>query len=144
MHDRLFEAALGIISPWFVAGLRFAEANKILTIGIDFTPGSRFAGKLAGFTLLCEALVLMLARQMPFAAVARIVGISAHRVLAICKRYVGPALAQANFSNVRALAIDETSRTRRRRHNAGGRRRRAAGALCRGGRRHPGGCCHRQ
>ena len=33
-----------------------------------------FAGKLAGFTLLFEALILMLARQMPFAAVARIVG----------------------------------------------------------------------
>jgi transposase len=71
-----------------------------------------FAGKPAGFTLLFEALVLMLAPQMPFAAVARIVGISAHRVLAICKRYVALALAQAHFGNVRALAIDETSRAR--------------------------------
>ena len=33
-----------------------------------------WVGKLAGFTLLFEALVLMLAQQMPFAAVARIVG----------------------------------------------------------------------
>jgi hypothetical protein len=23
MHDRLFEAALGIAPPWFVAGIRF-------------------------------------------------------------------------------------------------------------------------
>jgi uncharacterized membrane protein len=57
-----------------------------------------FAGKLCGFTLLFEALVLMLAPQMPLAAVARIVGISDHRVLAICKRCVGLALAQAHSS----------------------------------------------
>jgi len=164
MHDRLFGAALGIAPPWFVAGVRFDEARKVLTLGIDFTAGTRFAvedvpgehpvhdtvtktyrhlnffqhecvlevrtprvklpngtvhlvkppfaGKLSGFTLLFEAMVLMLAPQMPFAAVARIVGISAHRVLAICKRYVALALAQEYFGNVRALAIDETSRAR--------------------------------
>ena len=164
MHDRLFEAALGIAPPWFVAGVRFDEGSRVLTVGIDFTAGTRFAadgasgehpvhdtltktyrhlnffqhecvlevrtprvklpdgsvhlvkppfaGKLSGFTLLFEALVLMLAPQMPFAAVARIVGISAHRVLAICKRYVALALSQAYFGNVRALAIDETSRAR--------------------------------
>jgi hypothetical protein len=33
-----------------------------------------WVGKLAGFTLLSEALVLMLAQQMPIAAVARNVG----------------------------------------------------------------------
>lgn len=74
------------------------------------TPG--FEGKLSGFTLLFEALVLLLAQQMPFAAVARLVGISAHRVTAICSRYVDLALAAADFSEVTALAIDETSRAR--------------------------------
>lgn len=164
MHDRLFEAALGIAPPWFVAGVRFDEASKVLTVGIDYAAGSRFAvegaagehpvydsltktyrhlnffqhecvlevrmprvklpdgsvqlvkppfaGKLSGFTLLFEALVLMLAPQMPFAAVARIAGISAHRVLAICRRYVALALEVADFSAVTALAIDETSRAR--------------------------------
>jgi len=164
MHDRLFEAALGIAKPWFVAGVHFDEASKVLSVGIDYTAGSRFgvegvagehpvydslpkryrhlnffqhecvlevrtprvklpdgsvrliepafAGKLSGFTLLFEALVLMLARQMPFAAVARIVGVSAYRVLAICQRYVALALQAADFSAVRALAIDETSRAR--------------------------------
>jgi len=164
MHDKLFEAALGIAAPWFVAGVQFDETSRVLTVGIDFTTGSRFgcealagehpvhdtvtktyrhlnffqhecllqvrtprvklpdgsvhlvkppfAGKLSGFTLLFEALVLMLARQMPFAAVARIVGISPHRVLAICRRYVSLALAAADFSAVKALAIDETSRAR--------------------------------
>ena len=28
MHDRLFETALGIAPPWFVAGVRFDEASK--------------------------------------------------------------------------------------------------------------------
>jgi transposase len=71
-----------------------------------------FAGRLSGFTLLFEALVLMLAPEMPFAAVARIVGVSPHRVMAICRRYVALALAEADFSEVNMLAIDETSRAR--------------------------------
>jgi transposase len=164
MHDKLFEAALGIATPWSVTGVRFDEQSKVLTVGIDFTAGSRFriegaqgehpvydtvtktyrhlnffqhecvlevrtprvklpdgsvrlvkpefAGKLSGFTLLFEALVMMLARQMPFAAVARVAGISPHRVMAICRRYVALALEVADFSKVTALAIDETSRAR--------------------------------
>ena len=52
-----------------------------------------FAGRLSGFTLLFEAMILMLAQQMPFAAVARIVGESAHRVMAVCERYVEIAWA---------------------------------------------------
>ena len=71
-----------------------------------------FAGRLNGFTLLFEALVLMLAQQMPFAAVARIVGESAYRVLALCERYVQIAGGLADYSQVQALAIDETSRAR--------------------------------
>jgi len=146
------------------AGVRFDEASKVLSVGIDCTAGSRFGcegvvgehpvhdtvtktyrhlnffqhecvlevrtprvrlpdgsvhlvkppfpGKFSGFTLLFEALVLMLARQMPFAAVARLVGISAHRVVAICQRHVALALQAADFSAVTALAIDETSRAR--------------------------------
>lgn len=71
-----------------------------------------WAGKLSGFTLLFEALVLMLCQQMTFAATARLVGESWHRVAAICEHYVELACAQADFSQVRALAIDETSRAR--------------------------------
>ena len=65
--------------------------------------------QLDGFTLLFEALVLMLAQQMPFAAVARIVNLSWHRVHAICSRYAELALASADLSVVTAVAIDETS-----------------------------------
>ncbi|AWB35085.1 ISL3 family transposase [Orrella marina] len=71
-----------------------------------------WAGKLKGFTLLFEALVMSLCREMPFAAVARLVNSSWHRVNAICKRYVELALAQADFSEVKRLAADETSRAR--------------------------------
>jgi len=164
MHDRLFEAALGISAPWSVKAVDFDAAAKALTVRVDFEPGSRFAvpgsegvhpvhdtvvktyrhlnffqhecylqvrtprvklpdgsvrlvepdfaGKLSGFTLLFEALILMLAQQMPFAAVARIVGESAHRVMAVCRRYVELAVDDADFSDIKALAIDETSRAR--------------------------------
>lgn len=68
-----------------------------------------WVGKLSGFTLLFEALVLMLAQQMPFAAVARTVGETWHRVHAICARYVELALERADLSAVDAAAFDETS-----------------------------------
>ncbi len=164
MTAKVFEAALGISAPWSVASVDFDESAKLLTMLIDFKPGSRFAvsshdgvhpvhdtviktyrhlnffqhecrlqvrmprvklpngsvrsvepdfaGRLSGFTLLFEAMILMLAQQMPFAAVARIVGESAHRVMAVCERYVEIALGLADFSDVKALAIDETSRSR--------------------------------
>jgi transposase len=69
-----------------------------------------WAGKLSGFTLLFEALILALCREMPFAAVARLVGMSWHRVHAICTRYVDLALEQADLSELKSVAIDETSR----------------------------------
>src|SRR5499427_2715443 len=51
----------------------------------------------------------MLAQQMPFAAVARTIGESWHRVHAICRRYVDLALAGADLSGLSSLTIDETS-----------------------------------
>jgi transposase len=164
MTQKVFEAALGIGAPWYVAGTDFDAPKRMLTIRVDFAKGSRFpvpgvagehavhdtvlkryrhlnffqhecflevrvprvklsdgsvrqieppwAGKLSGFTLLFEALVLMLCQQMPFAAAARLVGATRHRVAAICERYVEMALAQADFGAVETVAIDETSRAR--------------------------------
>jgi transposase len=71
-----------------------------------------WAGKLAGFTLLFEALILTLCREMTFAAVARLVNLSWHRVHAICERYVDLTVAQADFSEIKRLAVDETSRAK--------------------------------
>jgi len=168
MQNQLFEAALGISKPWYVRGVDFDAARKMLTIGIDFVAGSRFAapgvegahpvhdtqtkrlrhlnffqhecflevrtprvklpdgrvvqiepdwfGKLSGFTLLFEALVLAMAQQMTFSAVARLVNESWHRVHAICSRYVDLAVAAADLSAVTAVAIDETSYRRGHRY----------------------------
>jgi transposase len=71
-----------------------------------------WAGKTSEFTLLFAAPVLMLCQQMTFAAAARLVGESRHRVAAICERYIELALAHAELSAVRELANDETSRAR--------------------------------
>lgn len=44
MRDNdLFQLALGITSPWFVASSAFDAAKKRLDIGVDFKAGSRFA-----------------------------------------------------------------------------------------------------
>lgn len=71
-----------------------------------------WAGRLSGFTLLFEALVIAMCRQMPFKSVARLAGLSQHHAQAICERYVDLATADADLSGVRAVAIDETSRAR--------------------------------
>jgi transposase len=164
MTAKLFEAALGITSPWYINGVDFDVAMKSLTLNVDFVAGSRFAvpdvegvhpahdtvtkryrhlnffqhecylvvrvprvrladggirqvepdwaGRLAGFTLLFEALIMSMCREMTFAAVARLVGLSWHQVTAICKRYVDLGLEQADFSEVKRLAADETSKAR--------------------------------
>ena len=69
-------------------------------------------GQLSGFTLLFEAFVLKLAQHMTFAAVARIVGESWHRVTALCKRYVDLAIAATDLSQTSSVVIDETSHQR--------------------------------
>lgn len=71
-----------------------------------------WAGRLAGFTLLFEALIMTMCREMTFAAVSRLVGLSWHQVVAICKRYVELGLEQADFSAVTRLAADETSKAK--------------------------------
>jgi transposase len=68
-----------------------------------------WVGKLDGFTLLFEALVIMLCQNLPFAVVARMVNLSWYKVNAICTRYVEIALEKADFSEVQAIAVDETS-----------------------------------
>ena len=69
----------------------------------------------SGFTLLFEALVMMLVREMPVAAVARIVGEHDTRLWRMLKHHVGEARAEADYSEVRAVGLDETAS--RRGHN---------------------------
>jgi hypothetical protein len=35
MHGKLFEAALGIATQWFVSGVRFDEKSRVLAMDID-------------------------------------------------------------------------------------------------------------
>lgn len=162
--EQIFEAALGVSSPWYIGGMSFEPSERKLRIRVDFEVGSRFAvegyggvhpvhdtvtksyrhlnffqhecelevrvprvklpdgsvrqvvppwaGKLAGFTLLFEAFVLLLCREMPFTAVARLTGESVHRAMAVCRRYVDAAVAAQDLAEVRRVAIDETSRAK--------------------------------
>ncbi len=162
--EKIFEAALGINTPWYIAGLNFEPSQRKLRIRVDFEVGTRFAvagesqdhpvhdtvtktyrhldffqhecelevrvprvklpdgsvrqvappwaGKMSGFTLLFEAFVMLLCREMTFSGVARITRLSAHRVMTLCKRYVNTAVSAADYSEVRRLAIDETSRAK--------------------------------
>jgi len=162
--ENIFEAALNISAPWYIAGINFEPDHKKLRIRVDFEVGTHFAvpsqsgehpvhdtvtktyrhlnffqheceldvrvprvkcpdgsvrqvtppwaGKLSGFTLLFEAFVLLLCREMTFSGVARVTGLSVHRVMALCERYVNTAVSAADFSEVRRIAIDETSRAK--------------------------------
>ncbi len=71
-----------------------------------------WAGKLSGFSLLFEALILAMCQDMTFAAVARLAGLSQHQTQAISNRYVELATETDDQADVRAVAIDETSRAR--------------------------------
>jgi transposase len=70
----------------------------------------------SGFTLLFEALVLALIKQMPVAAVARLVGEYDTRLWRLLKHYVSEAHASSDWSGVRQIAIDETSARRGHRY----------------------------
>jgi hypothetical protein len=41
--EKIFEAALGISAPWYIAGLKFEPEKRLLNVCIDFEVGSRFA-----------------------------------------------------------------------------------------------------
>jgi transposase len=69
----------------------------------------------SGFTLLFEALVLAMIKQMPVSAVAKLVGETDKRLWRILGHYMEEARAQADFSEVRKVGVDETAS--RRGHN---------------------------
>ena len=67
----------------------------------------------SGFTLLMEAFLLLLVQGgMTPAQVGRMVGEHDTRVWRVLRRYVEKARAEADFSQVRTVGLDETSRAR--------------------------------
>ena len=63
-----------------------------------------------GFTLLFEALVLQLASHMPVHTVSRIVNESDYKIWSLIERYVDSALAGNDYSDLKAVGMDETSK----------------------------------
>ena len=66
----------------------------------------------SGFTLLFEALLMALVREMPVAAVARIVGEHDSRIWRVMHYYVDTALAQVSLEDVIRVGVDETAAKR--------------------------------
>lgn len=64
----------------------------------------------SGFTLLFEAFAMVLARQMPVAAAAQIVGEHDTRLWRLIRHHVDEVRAAENWSGVKNIGIDETSR----------------------------------
>lgn len=66
----------------------------------------------SGFTLLFEALVMALVREMPVNAAAALLGEHDTRLWRVLDHYVQSARAQADHSHVTRIGIDETSAKR--------------------------------
>jgi transposase len=63
----------------------------------------------SGFTLMFEALVMALAKEMPISAIAALIGEHDTRLWRIVRHYVDKAHAQQAWSEIVAVAIDETA-----------------------------------
>lgn len=63
----------------------------------------------SGFTLLFEALVMTMARDMPVNVMARLFSVTDTRLWRVINAYVELARAREDFSNVKRIGIDETS-----------------------------------
>ena len=66
----------------------------------------------SGFTLLFEAFVLLLAREMPVLAIAHLVGEHDTRLWRLLEHHVDEARQQQDLSGVKSLCIDETASRR--------------------------------
>lgn len=64
----------------------------------------------SGFSLLFEALIMMLAGDMPVAAIARLLGEHDTRVWRVVQHYVGEARKHESYFDVHRIGVDETSR----------------------------------
>jgi len=63
----------------------------------------------SGFTMLFEAFVLLLAKEMPISSIAELVGEHDTRIWRIVKAHAAKAYAEKDMSGVRQVGIDETS-----------------------------------
>ncbi|SHE37266.1 Transposase [Ferrithrix thermotolerans DSM 19514] len=66
----------------------------------------------SGFTLLFEALVMAMVREMPVRTVAQLIRETDQRLLRVIDHYVAQARAHVDMADVQAIGIDETSSRR--------------------------------
>ncbi len=69
-----------------------------------------WARKYSGFTLLFEAMILELAKHMPIAVIAKMMGVNDKCLWTVIKTYVNEALKRVDMSKVEMIGMDETSR----------------------------------
>lgn len=82
------------------------DGHGVKQVPVPWTrPGS-------GFTLLFEALVMALVREMPVKAAAALLGEHDTRIWRVIDHYVQSARAQTDHSEVRRVGMDETSARR--------------------------------
>lgn len=166
MINQLFEKALNIQKPYFIADVKFDEQKKQLDIHVDFERGSTFKiktpdgkevegkaydtvkktwrhlnffehecflhawvprikhdngikqvetpweGIANGFTLLFEALMMMMCLAMPVYKVSKILHVSDDKIWRTLTTYVKRAIQQTDLSGIKAVGMDETSRAR--------------------------------
>lgn len=80
--------------------------------GVRTFSGVSWAREGSGFTLLFEALVMLVAREMPVAAIARMTGEHDTRLWRLIEAHVADARQRTDMKDVRELVVDETSRAR--------------------------------
>lgn len=66
----------------------------------------------SGFTLLFEAYILIMVKEMPVSAVARIVGEHDTRIWRVAQHYVDESRCQEDYSGVSRIGVDETASKR--------------------------------
>lgn len=86
--------------------VKCGACSKVLTVNLDW------ARPQAGLTWRFEAYVMELMKEMPVAAVAREVNEHDTRLWRVLRYYVDRAMQEMDVSQVRRIAIDETSRSR--------------------------------
>lgn len=68
-----------------------------------------WSGLMSGFTLLFEALILQLCKNMPVHQVAKLLHTSDYKIWTMLDRYIEQARTAEDFCTVHAIGIDETS-----------------------------------
>ena len=66
-------------------------------------------GKVSGFTLLFEALLMQLCKAMPVHNVSQLTGVSDHKVWRVLDTYIELAKKDEDFSDLSIIGMDETS-----------------------------------